>query len=90
MAHRYVLTALCSGSQNERITMLQIVLSEKGVRMSAHYSVQETPTDQRPQPADSDSSLNGRSDAAATNNGRSELDGLDPDDNTEGSEGVYL
>ncbi|TFK91495.1 hypothetical protein K466DRAFT_467086, partial [Polyporus arcularius HHB13444] len=31
------------GSQNERITMLQIVLNEKGVRMGAHYDVQGTP-----------------------------------------------
>ncbi|KAH9899911.1 hypothetical protein C8Q73DRAFT_339156 [Cubamyces lactineus] len=76
------------GSQKERITMLKMVLSEKGVPMSAHYDVPQRTRDGPPGPPTRPSE--GQAQASAMENGA-------PSDNANGSsasvdadEGVYL
>ncbi|KAI0719598.1 hypothetical protein C8T65DRAFT_44004 [Cerioporus squamosus] len=71
------------GSQSERITMLQMVLSEKGIHMSAHYYVQpQTATvDHVQSEPQRDASADGRMTTSSLHS-ESRVD--------ENSEGVYL
>ncbi|RPD67208.1 hypothetical protein L226DRAFT_499201 [Lentinus tigrinus ALCF2SS1-7] len=78
------------GSQNERVAMLQIVLNEKGVRMSAHYGLIQETTDRRPQPARGTRS-DGQMNATAAGLGRPVTSSPQPENTSgEDAEGVYL
>ncbi|RDX55572.1 hypothetical protein OH76DRAFT_1371866 [Lentinus brumalis] len=76
------------GSQNERITMLKIVLNEKGIRTSAHYDVQGSP---RHQAHVDHIESEAQRDASAESHGRTTTSSPNSESRIDGdTEGVYL